>query len=143
MNTEILRAMVRPAIIQGRLDRLEKAFREAGPTIIDKDPALIATYLLNCHGDDSFYTPAMLIRTARALEGDVDPRHSLRIYQLVWDHHPQSPEIEMVLYRMAFCWWERLQEAEKSRAALTELLKRYPYGSMEPHAKALLRRIGS
>jgi len=142
-DPDILRAMLKPAMEDGRLDILEQAFREAGAALIDKDPALVATYMLSCHGDNTCYTPAMLLHTAHALEDAGDPRRALQIYQIVLDRHPQSPEVEVVLYLVAYCWSHYLGDAENARAVLTDLLQRFPNSPMASQAKTLLRWIGN
>ncbi len=81
------------------------------------------------------------MRLARSTEQSSNPDQTLGIYQLIHDRYPASTENEMVLYRMALCYWEKKHDAPHTRACLQEMLQRYPYGSMEQFAKTLLRRL--
>ena len=181
LNVDVLRAMLPQAIRLGREDVMVRAFREAGPQLVDKDPALIQSYIFQLHGDPNAFTaqqlmrlathaesspqpdravdiyqlihtqypnsaearmiPAQLMRLARRTEMSPYPDQTLGIYYLIHQQYPDSVENEVGLYRMALCYWERKHDAANARACLQEMLQRYPYGSMEQFAKALLRKL--
>ncbi|HEY3377161.1 MAG TPA: rhomboid family intramembrane serine protease [Armatimonadota bacterium] len=142
MNTEILRAMVGPALTLGKEHLLHNAFREAGPALVKSDPDLVTGYLLKMGGDHTIYKPGYLLRLAQYAERSANPQYALHLYQLILQHHANAPEHEMALYRTANYYWEQENNAQRARAYLQELLTRYPFGSLEPHARGLLRQIG-
>jgi len=141
LNLDILHAMQYQAARMGRLDIMRRAIREVGPQLLDIDPALLLTYLFSMGGDPLIFTPSQLMRLAHHAECSSHPERAINVYLLIREHHPFAPEIEMVLYRLALCYWEKQQDAPHARACLQELLERYPYGSMEPFAKTLLKKL--
>lgn len=141
-NADILRAILAWTDRLDRLDIVHRAFRTAGPTLAEREPGLVGQYLLAHEGDHTLYTSRHLMGVARHMESASDPRHAARLYEMVITHHASTPEHEVALYRLALCCWDRFQNAEYARAYLTQLLSRYPCGSMEPHARALLRQMG-
>lgn len=141
-NPEILRAMLRPAVSLGKVDALYRAYQEAGPALIDKAPDLVLVYLLRMQGDYSLYTPAQLIRLARHAEETPNPQQALAIYQVIREHYPQAMENEMALYRTALCYKDKLRDHVNARASLQELVARYPFGTLEPYARVLMKELG-
>ena len=142
-NAEILRAMIQPALQKGRTDVLLQAFQDVGPALCGADPELVAWFLLKLQGNPALYTPAQLLRVGRHSEGTPAPADAIGIYQLVEQHFPRAPENEMVLYRKALCYQDRLRDTAQARASLQELLRRYPFGALEPHARQMLRQLGT
>lgn len=141
LNLDILHAMLPQAVRMGRLAIMERAFREAGPPLVEKDPAMLVTYLLQLSGDPQLFTAAQLMRLAHSAELSPHPEQAIDIYLLIIKHYPHAHETETMLYRLGLCYWEKQRDAPRARACLQELLKRYPYGSMEQFAKTLLRKI--
>ncbi len=141
-NAEILRAMIQPALCKGRSDHLLRAFEDVGPSLVSADPDLAVWYLLKLHGDPALYGPAQLLRIGRHSEGTPEPAEAIDIYAMVMQHFPQAPENEMALYRMALTYREHLRDTDNARVCLQELLQRYPFGSLEAHARQLLQQIG-
>lgn len=144
-NPEILQAMLSQAIMTGHQNMLHRAFADAGPTLIMKDPRLVARYLLKADGDPTIYTPSHLIRIARSLEETTskdDAANAIDIYRLVLQYHKDALDNELTLFRLASCYWQKYHDAARAKTCLQEQLTRYPYGSMEEYARALLRQIG-
>lgn len=141
-NAEILRAMIQPALRKGRTDTLEKAFVDVGQSLVADDPDLAAWYLLKLHGNPTLYTPAQLLRIGKQCEGTPDPAEANDVYDLLIQNFPQAPEIEMALYRMALTYRDHLRDPVNARVCLQELLQRYPFGSLESHARQLLSQMG-
>lgn len=140
-NPEIIRVILRPAMGLGRLDIIGRCFREAGPALIDRDPALVLYYLLQMQGDLTLYHPVHLLRLARHAEESPYPQQAIGVYTLVRTHHSQAIESEMALYRMALCYKERLGDPVSARQHLMALLMQYPFSTLESHVRVLLKEL--
>ncbi len=143
LNTEVLAAMLRQGVGLGYAIQVQRAFQEAGPELINVDPPLVLRYLFNAGGDYALYPPQWLLRLARLCEQSADGAHALALYKYLHANFPTTPDTELVLYRLAACYWEFAHDAPQARACLTELLTRYPYGSFEAVAHNLQRELGA
>lgn len=141
-NVDVLRAMLPLSRRYSREDLLHRAFHTAGPTLADREPELVGQYLTSYDGHHEFYNARQLIRVARHLESRATAVDAISLYQTIIRQHDNTPEHETALYRLALCSWDRMKNAPQARTCLHELIARYPYGAMEPHARALLRQIG-
>ncbi len=141
LNADVIKAIMKVAPSLGRSDMIERAFADAGSVLITQSPELVVRYLLSYRGDHSIYTPAHLLRLARHAESGQNTQHILAIYDLILSNHPKAPETEIALYRSALCSWQRCHDPVNARTCLQELLTRYPFGSLEQHAKSLLREL--
>ena len=141
LEPNLIRAMLRPALSLGREDMIHRAFRAAGPALIEKDPGLVTQYLVALHGDDTVYQAANLMRLAHHAEANAKPRNAIKLYEMIVDHYPKSADLEMALYRLAQCYWEQCQDAPRARTCLQALLQHFPFGSLEQRAKMLLRKM--
>lgn len=140
-DAEVIRAAIKPAIRQGRRDVIDDAMARAGPSLIDKDPIVVAYYLLGFGGDSKIYKPVHLLHLARLLENIKKPDWAIEIYRLIAKTLPNEPEAEVAFLRMAFCLWNVYKDAKGARAALNELVARYPESEMIPFGRSLLKEI--
>lgn len=142
-NMELFRTVVSLAKRKNNPLLLHHAYEIAGPTLIDREPELLGHYLLTHEDRHTCYTVRQLMRVARHLESSADPLHAITLYQTILLKKNSTPEHETLLYRLAFCCWTHLHDAEYARTYLDILLLRYPFGTMEAQARALLRKIGA
>ena len=141
-NPELIRAMIKPALGLNQRDALDEAFTRAGPALAEKDPGLVAYYLLALQGNHAIYGPAHLMRAAGSRERAGDPAQALELYIKLVQSYPPSPDVETAMYRMAQCYWNNYRDAENTRNCLQDMLSRYPTGAMAPYGQAMLRQIG-
>jgi membrane associated rhomboid family serine protease len=139
-NLRVLRALVHPALAQGESDLLHRAFRDAGPSLIDSDPQLVMEYL-QLQGDVTIYSARDLLRLARIAEDGANPTVALHLYALVRSTYPRAIESEMALYRMGVVSWEKLHDRATAIRHLHALLEQYPFSTMEPYVRVLLREL--
>jgi membrane associated rhomboid family serine protease len=140
-NPEVLAAMMTQGIGLGYEASVHRAFTEAGPELISIDPALVVRYLFSAGGSPDMYPPPAQLRLARLCEQSADGAHALALYQHLHDTHPDTPDTELVLYRLAACHWEFNHDPASARACLDEMLTRFPYGSFETLARNLQREL--
>lgn len=140
-RVDIIRALIPQAVRNMRMDLVKRAFAEAGPTLLTEDPNLVIYYLMRLEGDHKLYKTSQLMRLARHVEHDPDPKNAIGIYDLILDHYPNAPETEMVLYRLALLFWEKQQDKDTAWMLLSQLLERFPYGSLEHPAKQLMAKL--
>ena len=140
-NPRVIRAIIGAALRQHQGGAVAQAMVQAGPTLIDKDPALVAHYLTDLRGQADIYQPAHLLRLAGILERAGDQEQALGVYRAVIETHPAAPDVEAALYRMAVVCWDGRQDAEGARNCIRELGRRFPHGEMVPFARALWQRI--
>lgn len=137
----LLRALVAPALRHGQLTVLGDALHKAGPGVIDKDPKLIAQYLIDMHGDITIFKPTHLLRLAGFLERAGETNRALTIYRLIVDRFGTDPDAETALYRMAVCSWNTKKDAEAARTFIEEMQWRFPHGEMIEFARTFLRKL--
>jgi len=109
--------------------------------MIDKDPGLIAYYLMELGGDPGIYPPMYLLRLASAMERANDCEKAVGVYRMISERYPTVPECETALYRMALCCWKRMNDAATARTCVAELQKRFPNGEMYSYGEMLLRQM--
>ena len=140
-DIELIRALEIPALRHGNLSALTDALTKAGPKVIEKDPRLIARYLIDMRGDIHIYKPAHLLHLAGLLERRGEPQRAIVIYRMIVDRYPQHHDAEVALYRMAFCSWNSLHDASAAHAYIDEIEWRFPHGEMIEYARILLRKL--
>lgn len=140
-DPEIVRAIIPAALSLRKQEVIDRAFAGAGPSLIEKSPTLVAHYLVDLGGQVSLYQPVHLLRLAGSLEQTGDHTKALHIYKLVADHHPTTPDAESAIYRMAQSYWKVFRDAQRARACLAELDRRFPNGSMAHFSRGLAREL--
>lgn len=140
-NIELIRAMIIPAIRQGQPYTVDAALADVGPELIDRDPQLVAWYLVDLHGNAGIYRSVHLLRLAGQMERLDEPLQAIAVYRLISDGRPKDPEAAVALYRMAFYYWNVLNDGENAKALLAEIHRRYPHGEMTRFAEGLSRRM--
>jgi len=140
-NPELIRAMINPALRLRDHAAIEEALTRAGYGMIDKDPGLIAYYLMELGGDPGIYPPMYLLRLASAMERANDCEKAVGVYRMISERYPTVPECETALYRMALCCWKRMNDAATARTCVAELQKRFPNGEMYSYGEMLLRQM--
>ena len=141
LNVDIIRAMIPQARSLNRLDKIHRAFSTGGAALLSADPGLVAEYLFTCDGDYRLYKPLHLIRVAHHLENGKEPWQAMEIYYQLTQFYPEAPENEVALYQLAHHSWKFSKDAPRARLYLDELVKRYPFGSMEQHAQLLRKKM--
>lgn len=142
-NPELIRAAIKPAISFSQESIIHEAMAKAGPSMLDKDPGLVAYYLLTFHGDPRLYQAVHLLKAAGTIERTGDIRQAMGLYHYAIRNYPPSTDIEMAFYRMAQCYWKGFRDSKNATACLAEMQKRYPMGSLRPYAEGLVREMGS
>ena len=140
-NPELLRAIVAPALREQNSSAIDKAFSQAGPELIDADPALVSYYLLDVRGSGEFYNPLQLLRLGGAMERSGDILRAAGLYRLIVERYVNAPEVETALYRMAQCSWNNQRDAQTALACLSEMMQRFPQGDMSPYGRQLHQQI--
>lgn len=140
-NPDLLRAIIEPAFKWNKMDVANDAMKKLGAGFIDKDPAYVAYFLLSLRGDYSFYQPVHMLRLAGNLERNRDLLQAIEVYRLISERYPDSPDVEMALYKMAQCYWNGFRNAKGASGCLDELAKRFPRGNMVPFAKTMYQQI--
>jgi membrane associated rhomboid family serine protease len=140
-DLEVLGAMVLPATRQGEVVLLKEAFQKVGAYAIEKDPRLVAHYLIDLRSDPTIYNPTQLLRLAGLIERLDDPVRSMAIYRLIVDRFTTYKDCETALYRMALLSWNALKDAGAARTYIDELEWRYPHGDMIEFARVLARKL--
>ncbi|MDH7482036.1 MAG: rhomboid family intramembrane serine protease [Armatimonadota bacterium] len=138
---ELIRAAIKPAIKRGRRDIIDTAMAQAGPSLIDKDPLIVAYYLLEFGGNANIYKPVHLLHLAGLLNDLGNTDWAIKIYRLIADTWANEPEAETALYRCALCLWNTYKDANGAKEAIRELVSRFPQGEMVPFAKALRKQL--
>ncbi|MHB1459581.1 MAG: rhomboid family intramembrane serine protease [Armatimonadota bacterium] len=142
-NPEIIRAMITPAINLSRQNVVHEAFERAGSEIIDKDPGLVAHFLVDMKGNPEIYKSVHLLRLCGQLERMGYTDKALSVYLKIVNGNPTAPEAETALYRMANCCWNELHDRAKAEKCLNELASRFPEGSMSQFARTLQRQMSA
>ncbi|MCL5102857.1 MAG: rhomboid family intramembrane serine protease [Armatimonadetes bacterium] len=142
-NPEIIRAMITPAINLSRQNVVHEAFARAGAELIDKDPGLVAHFLVNMAGSVAIYQPVHLLRLCGQLERMGYTDKALSIYLTVVNGNPSAPEAETALYRMALCCWNEHHDRVKAEKCLNEMVRRFPNGPMIQFARTLQRQMST
>jgi membrane associated rhomboid family serine protease len=142
LNPTIIRALVKQALHLKYPEAIDQAMAQAGHTLIDKDPALVAYYLTSFGGNVGLYHPVCLMRLVGIMERSGNPQQALQLYQLLCKHYPTAPDVETALYRMAQCYWHVFRDAESARSCIREMMRRFPNGAMAPFARTLWDQIG-
>lgn len=137
----LLRAIVAPALREHNTSAIDKAFAQAGPELIDVDPALVAYYLLDVRGPGDFYNPVQLLRLAGTLQKSGDTLKAVGIYRLIVERFGAVPETETALYRMAQCSWNSHHDDKTALACLSEMTRCFPAGPMSPYCRQLRQQI--
>jgi hypothetical protein len=137
----LLCALTIPALRQGKLMVITEALHKAGPGIIEKDPRLVAQYLIDMHGDIHIFKPAHLLRLAGQLERIGDSHRAMTIYREIVDRFSTSPDAETALYRMALCSWTVFKDAAAARTYIEEMEWRFPHGEMMEFARTLMHKL--
>jgi hypothetical protein len=140
-NVHVLRAMIGCAIRDHNSLAIDKAFAQAGPELIDLDPELVAIYLLDVHGEGSFYTPVQVLRLAGICQQRSDTIRAIGLYKLVAERYPNAREAETALYRTAQCCWNKHRDAQTAVACLSAMSQRFPQGPMAPYGRQLQQQI--
>lgn len=142
-NTDIIRALIPSALRLNDREAVDGAMANAGPVLIEKDPNLVAYYLVDLCGSPSIYQPVQLLKLASVMEQAYQTQQAMGLYRIVASIRETSPDVEMALYRMALCSWNRLHDANGAKTCLAEMHKRFPNGPMLPYGRELWRRISS
>jgi len=140
-NPDALRALIASAMRQHSQGAIEKAFAQAGPSLIETQPALVAYYLLDLQGSGSAYKPMHLLRLAGLLEQSGETQKAIRVRKLVVDRFGTEADAETALYRMAQCAWKAHRDAQTARSCLSEMAERFPRGQMTPYGQILWQQI--
>ncbi|MCL6519975.1 MAG: rhomboid family intramembrane serine protease [Armatimonadetes bacterium] len=140
-DPELIRAAIKPAIKQGRRDIIDSAMAQAGHSLIDEDPLIVAYYLLEFGGNANIYKPAHLLHLAGLLKDLGNPDWAIKIYRLVANTWANEPEAETALYRCVLCLGNTYKDADGAKEAIRELVSRFPQGEMIPFAKALWKQL--
>ncbi len=140
-NPDVLRAMLAPSIKFNQQPALDEAMSKAGPVMINKDPRLVASYLLDFNGRKEIYQPMHLLRLGGLLERAGEHGSAVNIYRLISDHYGESPEAETALFRAASCLWNAYKDAAGARYYLGELSQRFPHGQTAPFAATLQKQM--
>lgn len=142
-NLDVLRAIIVPAIHQGKQPVVAEAIAKLGPGLIMKDPYLAHSYLIDLHGDHRVYQSVHMLRLAGQLERLGQHDRAINVYKVIADTRPTDTEAENALYRMAYCYWTAYQHKKFACECLAELQRRFPQGQMMPFAVSLWKQIQS
>jgi membrane associated rhomboid family serine protease len=140
-NPELVRAMLKPSLALSDPDAVRQSMQRAGSALAQEHPDLVALYLTDFEGDVTIYRPVDLLHAAAAMERAGDTGRALRVYQLILDAFPNTPDVEMALFRIAQCHWNGGGNAGAARECIGELLRRFPIGQTSAPAQSLLRQI--
>lgn len=142
-NLDVLRAIVGPAIRQRQSQVVVDAIARMSWPLIEKDPYVVYSYLMDLRGDPGIYQSVHLLRLAGQFERLGNHDKAINVYKMIVDTRPMEREAENALYRMAYCYWTAYQHKDSARACLAELQKRFPLGEMIPYGRALWKQIQS
>lgn len=141
-NPELIRGLIVPALNLGQQAAIDRAMAQAGPALIDKDPSLVAHYLLDLRGQHTIYQPIHLLHLAGQMARGVDTAKAVKIHNLIVNAHSTQPETETALYRMAQCYWGLYKDGNSARKCIAEMEKRFPGGPMSQFGRTLLKQMG-
>ncbi|MCL5105734.1 MAG: rhomboid family intramembrane serine protease [Armatimonadetes bacterium] len=105
--------------------------------ILTNCPDAALTYVAVLQGPTDHFTPGDLVYLGKLAEQQARPGQALQVYELIEKNHPNSPEIEVALYRTAAVLWHRLHDGPRALAKVTELLTRFPSGRLMFEAEDL------
>jgi membrane associated rhomboid family serine protease len=140
-DIEILAAMIVPAIRENEREALAKAFVKVGTHAIEKDPRLVAHYLIDFRSDPRIYKATHLLHLAGLLERMGETMRAMTIYRLIVDRFTEDKDAETAIYRMAVVSWNTLKDASAARTYIDEMQWRYPHGDMIEFARTLARKL--
>lgn len=140
-NTDVIRAIIGPAIRKGQRHIAADAIARLGPSLIMRDPYLVYCYLVDLAGAPAAYQSVHLLRLAGQFERLGEYDRAINVYKLIADSRPDDMESESALYRMAYCYWAGYRHRESVGECLAELEKRFPHGDMMPFAVSLWKQI--
>jgi membrane associated rhomboid family serine protease len=141
-NPEVIRAMIPGALSANVQNVIHQAMEQAGAPLIDRDPKLVAHYLLDLQGNCAIYQPVHLLHLCNLLQQAGDPARAISVYKSIVTNCPTAPETEAALYRMASCYWSMFNDAQSAKACLAEMDRRFPFGDMAQFGKTLMRQLG-
>ncbi|MEN6370520.1 MAG: rhomboid family intramembrane serine protease [Armatimonadota bacterium] len=139
-NIDIIKAMAKPGLSYSQNMTLEKAFINATPVLIDRDPAFVMYYLMTLRRNIDILPSMYLLRLARVMERSAASHDILSIYGRIIQRDPVSPDAETALYRMAEYHLNVLNDKESTKNCLRELAKRFPNGPMTQFGRILWNR---
>jgi len=140
-NLDLIRALAHASMGSGQRALLDSAIARAGVSLVERDPSLVAMYLLDLRGDPDIYKPVHLLRLAGALERSQRASTALSIYHLIAQRYPDESDAETAYYRMASCHWKSFKDVRSAHGALSEMAKRFPNGQMLRFGQALWNEI--
>ncbi|MEN6521650.1 MAG: rhomboid family intramembrane serine protease [Armatimonadota bacterium] len=139
-NIDIIKAMAKPGLSNSQNMALERAFINAAPLLVDKDPAFVMYYLMTLRRNIDLIPSMYLLRLARTMERSAASRDILSIYGRIIQRDPMSPDAETALYRMAEYHLNVHGDKESTKNCLRELAKRFPNGPMTQFGRILWNR---
>lgn len=140
-DEELLAAYARKALRDAAGDRIRFALTYNARATIMKCPEAVTAYLVRFGGAPDLVPAADLIYLGGLSEQTHKPDEAIYLYELVEKHYPDSPELEMALFRAASASWRKLHNGQKAVEKLSTLLARFPNGALKLEAEDLLREI--
>jgi membrane associated rhomboid family serine protease len=141
LNTQLIRAMVKPAYNLNKVGVIHDAMARAGTAMIEADPTFVAYYLTTLRGESGIYQPVQLLRLAGVLERAGEASQALQVYSLISQRDATSQDAETALYKMANCYWTTFHDVQNARNCLREMATRFPNGPMTPYGRNLWNQI--
>lgn len=104
-------------------------------------PDAVADYLVILNGTPNVLTPGELIYMGQYCERARQAERALRVYEILQSAYPNSPEVELALYRGAMVCFHMFQDRPRTQEKLQTLISRYPTGSHVLEAEDILDSI--
>lgn len=129
------------AMRDGGAAEIKYALQKDMRTIVTHCPEVAIHYLLVLNGPRDMFSPGDLLYLARWCESNNRPNQVLSIYGLIESDHPNSPELEVTLFRTAAIYWHKNHNGHGALVKLNELLTKFPQGKLMFEAEDLRDEI--
>lgn len=125
----------------GKKDDVEQAVTMNPRLVMVACPEVALYYVINLNGNRKLFSAGDILHLGKAGEAIGNFGAALGAYTLVRQHHTDSPEAEIALFRSAALLWRELHDGVQVVQKLDELLTRFPNGALMFDAEDLRETI--
>lgn len=125
----------------GGPDDVRRAISMNGRAMVTNCPEAATRFLLTTPGVGGVFGPGEMVYLGKWCEQSQRSDQALTVYERMLTEHPDAPEVEQALYRVAWIQWNSLRDPRAALEKLRVLLERFPAGRLMFEAEDLRDEI--
>lgn len=140
-DEELLIRLTRKAGNEMDMEAINFVFEHNQKIVLMNCPEETVKYLLDMKGSSERFSAGDLLYLGRNSENNNRHEQALQLYDIVKTEHPDAPELEMALYRMAAIYFHKRNMRREALYTLELLLSKFAYGALSFEADDLRTNI--